>query len=121
MTRYLVPAFIKSAIHRGVSVEQFLGGFDADGEPALRYMELRPKEDRVELWVHEVYDQGDESYLDLYDFTPLDDDAEDEPATQALTLDEALALARDRFGAHPDRWVHEGVIQDEYLDYLRSR
>jgi hypothetical protein len=126
MTRYLIPAFIRSALNRGCTVEQFLGGFMDGEEPALRWIELRSEVDGeldggVELWVYEVYDQGSEALLDLYDFTPLDGDAGEEPAARADTLDEALALAEARFGAATDRWVHPGVIQDEYGDWLRSR
>lgn len=122
MSRYLVPAFIRSALHRGVSVQQFVGAFMDGDEPALRYLELRAAgEDGIELWVHEVYDDGDESFLDVGEFTRLDADDDDEPAARADTLDEALALAEQRFGARPDRWVNEGVVQDEYLDYLRGQ
>lgn len=122
MARYLVPAFIQGAIRRGKAVEQFLGGFRDGDEPALRYLELRADdEDGMELWVHEVYDDGAESFLDVGEFTRLDEDDDDEPAARVGTLDEALALAAERFGARPDRWVNEGMLGHEYLDYLRSQ
>jgi hypothetical protein len=126
MSRYLARPFIVSALHRGKPVEQFLGAREVDGERILRWIELSPASgDAVEIRVRDVYDEGDESYLDLYDFTEVesDDDEEDDddaPSATAASLDEAIALCRDRWGADPDRWVNEGVIQDEYADLLRE-
>lgn len=120
MTRYLITPFIESAVHRGASVMQFLGGFLAGDEPALRYVELRPGEDGVEVWVHEVFDAGSETYADVGGFGAVDEDA-DEPAVVAETIAEALAIAHERFGAVPDRWVNESMIDDEYLDYRRGK
>ncbi|HYJ79413.1 MAG TPA: hypothetical protein VEW03_07435, partial [Longimicrobiaceae bacterium] len=79
MTRYLVPVFMQSALHRGKSVAQFLGGFMHGEGLALRWIELRPgEEDGVEVWVHEVHEDGDGTWADIGEFAPLDDDA-DEP------------------------------------------
>lgn len=122
MTRYLILPFIQSALNRGTGVEQFLGGFMDGDEPALRWITLCHGPDgEVEIWLNEAYDQGDESFLDVYEFTPLDDDEDHEPVARVPTLAEALTLAQQRFGANPDRWVNAGVVQDEYLDHLRRQ
>jgi hypothetical protein len=121
MTRYLIPAFIESAIHRGKSVAQFLSGFMVGNEPALRYVELRPGEDGVEVWVHEVFDDGSEMYADVGEFGAVDGRRGDKPAAVAETIAGALVIAHEQFGASPDRWVNEGMIGDEYLNYLRGK
>ncbi|HYJ79650.1 MAG TPA: hypothetical protein VEW03_08630, partial [Longimicrobiaceae bacterium] len=45
----------------------------------------------------------------------------DEPVAYAETLAAAVALAEGRYGARPERWVHEEMVGDEYLDYRRAR
>lgn len=122
MTRYLVLPFVRTALNLGKPVEQFLGGFSANGHPAVRWIELRPESDEIVLSLYEVYDEGSEDWLDLYEFErATDDDLEqDEPAAEHRfsTLDDALAAAAERYGAHPERFVNAGVIQDEYHDHL---
>ncbi|HVG45053.1 MAG TPA: hypothetical protein VM890_10000 [Longimicrobium sp.] len=124
MTRYLAPPFLQSCIGRGRSVEQFLGGYMDGDERALRWVEIRPEPNGVALLLHQVYDEGDEGFLDVYEFTEVDDGTErDGPAAEhhLSTLEEALLLAGELYGADPDHFVNEGVIQDEYRDYLRRR
>jgi hypothetical protein len=125
MTRYLAPPFIRSCIGGGRPVEQFLGGCIHDGERAIRWVEIRPDPDGVTLLLYEVYDEGDEEWLDVYAFTGTDDDPDerDSPAAEhhLSTLEEALSLAQELYGADPERFVNAGVIQDEYGDYLQRR
>ncbi|HEY0018877.1 MAG TPA: hypothetical protein VGC13_21430 [Longimicrobium sp.] len=122
-TRYLILPFIRTALNRGACVEQFLGGFDDGGEPAIRWITLCQEEDAVVLSLHEAYDQGDESFWDVYDFTPLTEYDEDDAAGEHRlpTVEEAIALAVERYGASPDRFVNGGVVQDEYGDYVKRR
>ena len=125
MTRYLAPPFIQGSISRGRSVEQFLGGYMDGDEPALRWVEIRPEPNGVALLLHQVYDEGDEDFLDVYDFTDLDGESDegDGPAAEhhLPTLEDALSLAGELYGADPGRFVNEGMIQDEYRDYLQRR
>lgn len=117
--RYLLPWAIKSALNRGRPVEQFLGGFEHDGSPALRWLTLQPGDGGVTLLLYESHDEGGEDDLDLYDFSEVDGEQGDPAAEHSCaTLEEALTLARTEYGANPDRWVNEGVSQDEYRDYI---
>ena len=53
-----------------------------------------------------------------------DPDDQDEPAARhrVATLEEALALAVERYGADPARFVNQTMIGHEYYDYvLRGR
>jgi hypothetical protein len=147
MTRYLIPQFIRAALNRGTGVEQFLGGFVVDGHPAIRWIELRnggdddfdDDEDQAQdadvaeadgdddgddgdgfvLWYYEAFDEGNENWMDVYEFGNVSGDQFEPAARHRLaTLEEALALAVERYGADPARFVNPGVIQDEYRDYL---
>lgn len=140
-TRYLILPYIRSALNRGEPVGQFLGGFVVDGHPAIRWVLLQKGahdddfddggdageiedagDDVFVLSYYEVLDEGDEKWADVYDFSAASGDPDDngEPAARhrVPTLDEALALARERYGADPGRFVSETMIEHEYYDYV---
>jgi hypothetical protein len=122
-TRYLIRPYVRSVLNRGGSVEQFLGGFEDGGEPAIRWIGLTQEKDAVVLSLYEVYDQGGEDWLDVYEFQPVGDPEEFGLAAEhrLSTVDEAIALAVERYGASPDRFVNGFMVQDEYADYLAGR
>ena len=70
--RYLHGMHLEHAIRHGKTVEQFLGGFDHEGEPAIRYLSIRFQ--GAEFWLHlnELFDQGTKDYIDLYSFDYLE-------------------------------------------------
>jgi hypothetical protein len=147
MTRYLIPQFIRTALNLGTGVEQFLGGFVVDDQPAIHWISLHKgaddddfdddedefededaegveddgvaDEDLFVLSYYDACDEGNEDWIDVYEFTALSADQYAPVARHRLaTLEEALALAVERYGADPARFVNGGVIQDEYYDYL---
>lgn len=124
MSRYLIPAFIQSALHRGQAVEQFLGGFVHDGDPAIRWIAIAPRDGEIVLSLHETYDEGGEDFTDVYAFASIGDpDEAYEPAAEHrfATIDEALAAAVERYGADLARFVNAGLVEDEYGDYRARR
>ncbi|MFI6285162.1 hypothetical protein ACIBCM_10450 [Streptomyces sp. NPDC051018] len=122
--RYLVEPFIIGALRRGRSVEQFLGPVGSPERPGVRYAEVRAARTSYEVYVHAVEDVGHEDFLDLDVFPPLDQDAEEEDFGQLLGTAEdpqdALVLAEECTGAVRGRWVNQGVVQDEYRDFVRA-
>ncbi|MFC5674638.1 hypothetical protein [Streptomyces incanus] len=122
--RYLVEPFIVGALRRGRSVEQFLGPVGSPDRPGLRYAEVRAVRTSFEVYVHIVEDVGHETFLDLDEFPPFDQDAEEEEFGRLLGSTEepqgALVLAEECTGAVRGRWVNQGVVQDEYLDFVRA-
>jgi hypothetical protein len=119
--RHLAKEDIASTLRRGKSVEQFLGRNPEDETGAqVRWVELRPAKNFIEAWVYDVDDVGDENQSDIYDFPFLDPDGPVAPAASFSDALAAAAYASEHWAAHPDRWVNQGVIADEYLDYIRS-
>lgn len=148
MTRHLTPQFIRAALNRGTYVEQFLGGFVVDGQAAIRWLMLQKgadddydeddleiedgdeveeqdagdAEDVYVLSYYEVFDEGNEHWVDVYEFAPVSGDPDDHGETaarhRAATLEEALALAVQRYGADPGRFVNQTMIEHEYYDYV---
>ncbi|MFD7961181.1 hypothetical protein ACFV5J_10270 [Streptomyces zaomyceticus] len=122
--RYLAESFILGALRRGRSVEQFLGPCGSTEHPGVRYVEVRATKGPFEVYLHAVEDVGSESFLDLDEFPPFDpnDDASEfglllGMAEGSLT---ALQVAEQRAGAERGRWVNEGIVQDEYGDFVRA-
>jgi hypothetical protein len=122
MSRYLIDPFIRSAISRGRSVEQFLGGFSYQGDPAIRWLSIRADDNGVVLSLYESYDPQEEDFVDVYSFPELEVEQGEAAAEHTCeSIEEALALARSTYGASADRWVNDGVVQDEYGDYRKRQ
>ncbi|MFB6517988.1 hypothetical protein [Streptomyces sp. NPDC056401] len=122
--RYLAEAFILGALRRGRPVEQFLGPIRAAERLGVRYVEVRPKAGKYEIFLHRVEDVGHETFLDLAEFPPLDQDSEEEDFGRLVTTAAdplaALEAAENGTGAVRQRWVNATMAQDEYADFVRA-
>lgn len=120
MTRYLTEYFLQAAVARGREVGQFLGGFSHEGQPAIRYLGMQADDEGVVLSLYEKHDPQDEEWCDVVSFGELDEVEQGEAAAEhhCASVAEALALAEASYGARADRWVNEGILDDEYRDYL---
>jgi hypothetical protein len=120
MSRHLTEYFIEQTLKRGKGVAQFLGSFDHNGQKAVRYLLIYPKEQDFQLWVQESYDEGSEDLCDIGEFTSIHDD--DEPIQYTFpNLEQTLEFATKSYGASLERWVNESVIGDEYSDFIKSK
>ena len=116
--RYLSYTEIDQRLRRGRAVEAFIGGGLVEGQRTIRWIVLQYHSDRVlgELW--EAQDPRDSEWLDVYSFgTP---DGDDEPLIlyQFDSLRDGLAELDRQFPKISERFVNQGVVQDEYADYL---
>jgi hypothetical protein len=121
--RYLGEVFAIGALHRGRSIEQFLGRAGDSGTLGIRWVEIVPCGEGYRVVVHASRDVGGEHFRDLVEFPPLNDsDEEDFGEEVAVTAGarDALDAAHAGAGAVIDRWVNQGIAQDEYLDYVRA-
>ena len=130
MRRHLTPDEATATVHRGASVQQFLGFADRrDGRATLKYLEVSPTRDGVAVLVLHAFDDGTDQFQDVGEFTlveqwdPIDDEGDfrGEDPTR-IVLDSpvaALTHAATHLGASWDRWVNSGLIDDEYADARR--
>ncbi|MFJ9339455.1 hypothetical protein ACIRP0_09200 [Streptomyces sp. NPDC101733] len=122
--RYLAEPFILGALRRGRPVEQFLGPVYGAERPGVRFLEVRPKAARFEILLHTVEDVGHETFLDLAEFPPLDQDADEEEFGRLVTAADdplaALEAAENGTGAIRQHWVNATMSQDEYADFVRA-
>ncbi|MET8154408.1 hypothetical protein ACIBSW_34010 [Actinoplanes sp. NPDC049668] len=124
--RYLTRQFAVGALRRGNGIEQFLGGARIEGQPAIRWVEISPRNGQYRISVHTVQDPDDDGVGDLSNLIsldPVDEEYVGEGREVGVTEDEAdaVSLAEHLADARPDRWVNHAVAGEEYMDYVRSR
>jgi hypothetical protein len=117
--RHLTEPNIHSALQRGRCVEQLISPRRVNDATYLRWLELHATDEQFTLTLYEVFDDGSDDYLDVYSFEQVSP-GEDPVRHSFATLDEALAFAHASYSAPQDHYVDQGVIQDEYADYLRN-
>ncbi|KAB2350137.1 hypothetical protein [Actinomadura rudentiformis] len=140
--RHLTSVFASGAVGRGREIGQFLGSFDVEGRRGLRYATILPagRFERIRVRLYEVedlvsatvpFDEFPGFYpADDFEFTasglplPLDPGSRDEfggrTVAETDSAEDALEVAERLLGARHDRWVNQGVLLDEYQDYVRQ-
>lgn len=103
-----------AALLRGASVEQFLPGHGDPG--AIAWLSATGTPEGLRLRMHHVRDEGADDFLDVTEFSPVDDDqyVGEGRVIGTFSSDEALVQAATAAGAIPDRWVNSGMIQAVY-------
>ncbi|KTD96453.1 hypothetical protein N9H48_08395 [Pseudoalteromonas marina] len=115
--RYLSTTEAEFALQRGKTVEVFLGGFLAHGQKCIRWASFNNRGAEVEGQLWESIDQGSEDYVDIYTFESLSSEY-DEPVR--VEVAENIELAASKLGIEEFKFVNQGVVQDEYISYLRA-
>ncbi|TGE09437.1 hypothetical protein [Hymenobacter fodinae] len=123
MGRYLVSTQAKTRLSLGKPIAQFLLPKEGD-EVILRWVSIDSGEEKAYcVAYHEVFDEGEEDFTDIVEFTTaLDENGEevDSITTEFDTIEEALTFANTEYGALADKYVAESMIGSEYADYLKS-
>jgi hypothetical protein len=119
--RYLLTDEVDAALRRGKTVEAFLGSCNRAGERGIRRLAIASRGASIETRIYETADYGGPDSLDLYAFGPLDPDLELGEADETLSfpdLGSCLSALSERFPGVQARLVNEGMIQDEYADFI---
>ncbi len=114
--RHLHPTFLETTLRRGKSIELFIGGHDRAGERMICWLEVRPNGNEFEVWKHEAPDIGDTHRLDIYAFDGVEN--LEAPLATTQSAEDALSYAHSKLGASSNRWVNQGVTQEEYKDFI---
>ena len=120
MALYLSRLELQARLHLGKEAEQWLGHTDAGDYTAIRWLYL-VQEDRRRYSVTymESFDEGDEDWQQVPEFSLLDPDAEESMAFDSV--EEAVVYAVQTYGASPDRFVPGGMLAEEYARYWQSK
>ena len=119
--RYLTPSEMESAIARGKSVECFLGACEKGAQKGIKWLLAFRDGEGVCLKVFETADYGDKDFIDLYEFGPLNSALEqDEPDEEEMfeSFNSLISEVEVKFPGSSTRFVNEGVVQDEYSDFI---
>ena len=119
--RYLTLSEAESALNRGKSIECFLGYCERDGRRGIKWLSASRRGESVRLAIFETADIGNEGFLDLYEFGPLNPALElDEPDEKRIfeNFPSFISEVETMFPSSTTRFVNEGVIQDEYSDFI---
>ncbi|MGW6949485.1 hypothetical protein [Streptomyces xanthophaeus] len=118
--RYLAEPFILGVLHRGRSVEQFLGPSGSPERLGVHWVEIRPVRGTYEVYLHAAL--GCEPLTrDLGSLPPLFEGEEEDFGLLLATTNappDALGAAEIRTGAVRKRWVNQSMAGDEYGDYV---
>ncbi|RZK33606.1 MAG: hypothetical protein EOO57_12840 [Hymenobacter sp.] len=121
MSRYIAEVQVRARLSLGKSVGQFLSREDAMDYAIIKWLTIYKGGDEKEysLYYNEVIDEGPENFLDLVELTPVDPD--DSPVVEEFdSIEEVITFAANTYGALPHKYVTEGMLNDEYADYLRA-
>lgn len=119
--RYLSLSEAESALNRGKSLECFLGACTRNAKTGVRWLSVVRQGEEMRLSVFESADLGHAEFLDLYEFGPLDPEREQDEPDQVLVCKNFEALVAQVEALFPGSsagFVHEGIVQDEYADFL---
>lgn len=119
--RYLNLQEAESALKRGKAVECFLGGCERGGRAGIKWLSVRGSGTEIDVSVYETADLGDESFLDVYEFGPLDPNQELEDANEVISFasfGQAIEFIEQRLAGSSERLMNELMIQDEYADFI---
>jgi len=120
--RYLTRNGLERSLAAGRTVEHWFGVRREGDVCVLKWLNIeRARDGSTRLRVREVLDDGHRGFLDVYEFTPYDAEAEFGTERAFSSSEEALEYATSRLGANPDRFMGEGLVQEEYADYLKTR
>jgi hypothetical protein len=118
--RHLTPSEAREALRNGRAIEQWLKHWIENGDRLIRWMRIhRDPSEGYGLTVFDVIDEGSETFLDLYEFHALDPD---EPYGQVKYFQEwenAWEAAIKNQGADEEKFVSDGMIQEEYFDLVK--
>jgi len=119
--KYLSSEQLKTNLSLGRSIEQWLSHQKHDDYTILKWLRIdKEKDSTYSVSYMECFDEGDEDFLDIYEFAPVDPD---EPFTinSFITINEALIFAIDKYQVSESRFVSTGMIQEEYKGYLIAK
>ncbi len=119
--RYLNHTQSLEALRSGRPIEQFLLPREEPTYRMLRFLRIdKERTGKYSTAFFEVFDEGDENNLDLYSFGLIDPDLPYGAITTFSTPEEAINFSIETLQADPDKFVNQGVIQDEYGDFLKK-
>ncbi|WP_153064881.1 hypothetical protein [Xanthomonas campestris] len=115
--RHLSDFDVRANLRAGRTVEQLLQDRREADQLVIRYVSIeRDRQDGWKVRLCEVFDNGNSDLIGIYEFEALDPDFPFGKEWIFESVEAAVEFCRSSLDAAPDRYVNEGLIQDEYKD-----
>jgi hypothetical protein len=111
--RHLVPAFAEAALNRGAQIDNLLPA--TPGFP-VRWLSAWQSQGLFVLHMYELDIPVPDGFYDLS--AMVSDEMDEKSEIGRYAEAESLLIAAESLGGAPDRWVNQGLVNDEYLDRL---
>ncbi|QKG57047.1 hypothetical protein GKZ68_10650 [Hymenobacter sp. BRD128] len=119
MALYLSPLELTARLHLGKEVHQWLGYFAEDDYIVLRWLYIAKNKQQYTVCYVESFDEGDEEWTDVTEFSHLDPDEAIEHSF--ASVEEAVEFAIQTYAGSREGFIPGGLLHAEYLAYWRSK
>ena len=109
-----------AVLRRLQPLQQFRGRVPGSRD-SVRWLELHPKFNGIELWVFDVDDVGTVDHVDVATFPPTSGHAPSFPVSIQATARDAMVYAQSQFGALADAWNEPGNLSAVYSQFVRAQ
>lgn len=119
---YLEQEQLKSNLNLGKSVEQWLGTETGNEYIIIKWLRVDKEADgNYTVTYIECFDEGNEDFADVYEFSTLDPDYPFGITSSFSSIADAIDFSVENYGASYSKFVSEGMIQEEYINYFKNK
>ncbi len=119
--KYLLKGQVDQQLAAGRVIEQWLGHSNHEDYRIIKWLRIdKEKSSECSVTYFESFDEGNNDFLDVYEFSPLDPDKPYGEISTFETKEMALECAANNYGADIEKYVGDGLIQDVYADFLNQ-
>jgi hypothetical protein len=119
MSLYLAKVELLARIHLGKEVAQWLAHVEEADYTIIKWLAVGQTGNQYYVIYNESFDEGDENFGDVGEFTSVDPDADEEAFFDSA--EDALKFAIEQHGASIDKFVAGSMIDEEYARYLKTK
>jgi hypothetical protein len=119
MSFYLTKPELLARIRLGKEVAQWLGHVDEADYTIIKWLTIGKTSNQFSIFYQESFDDGDEYFGDIVEFTLVDPDAEEEIFFDSA--EDAVNFAIEQRGACIDKFVASSMINEEYARYAKAK
>jgi hypothetical protein len=119
MLFYLAKSELLARVRLGKEVAQWLAHVEEVDYTIIKWLSIGKTGNQYYVLYQESFDEGDEEFGDIVEFSPVDPDADEEASFDSAA--DAIDFAVKQHGASIDKFVAGSMINEEYASYLATK
>lgn len=119
MSFYLTKPELLARVRLGKEIAQWLGHVDEADYTIIKWLTVGKTGSQYYVLYQESFDDGDEEFCDIVEFSPVDPDANEEASFDSA--EDTVSFAIEQHGASIDKFVAGSMINEEYARYLKAK